>query len=61
MAPVKKLREFFVLQAVTEKNFSRFLKICFHFPKSASEEDWSKSCERGFFGGRVVFWTPLRW
>jgi hypothetical protein len=32
MEPVKKMREVFVLQAVMEKNLSRFLKIRFHLP-----------------------------
>jgi hypothetical protein len=34
MAPVKKLREVFVLHPVMEKNLSRFLKIHFHLPRN---------------------------
>jgi hypothetical protein len=39
VAPVKKLREVFVIHPVTEKNLSRFLKFIFIFPETASDED----------------------
>jgi hypothetical protein len=57
VAPVKKLREVFVLHPVMEKNLSRFLKFVFIFPELASEEDmlnrqkWAKNEKSGFFFG----------
>jgi hypothetical protein len=52
MAPVKKMREVFVLHPVTEKNLSRFLKIRIILPKNALKDmlNWSKWRKSGFFG-----------
>jgi hypothetical protein len=65
MAPVKKMREVFVLHPVTgEKPLSVF-ENSFHLPRIVLEETyWSKMAVlkgRFFFGGGVVFRTPLRW
>jgi hypothetical protein len=59
MAPVKKLREVFVLHPVMEKNLSRFLKIHFRSPgigfgrrhtEQAKMGDFLKNIgESGFF------------
>jgi hypothetical protein len=42
VAPMKKPREYFVLQPVMEKNLSRVSKLVFVFPKSFLEKAWSK-------------------
>jgi hypothetical protein len=55
VAPVKKLREVFVLHPVMEKNLSRFLKIRFHFPKNglgrrhAEQAKIGKKLKKRFF------------
>jgi hypothetical protein len=59
MAPVKKLREVFVLHPVTEKKISRFLKFIFICPESASEEDMEQAKMGDFskkLGKAVFFW-----
>jgi hypothetical protein len=68
MEPVKKMREFFVLHPIMEKNLSRFLKIHFCSPKigfrrrhieQAKMGDFLKNIgESGFFFGKAVFRTP---
>jgi len=52
MAPVQKMRDFFVLQAVTDKNLSRFVKICFHFPKNGFERRLVKTLRKRFLFGK---------
>jgi hypothetical protein len=55
MAPVKKLREVFVLHPVMEKNLSRIFKNSFSFAQNPSEEDmlnrqkWVKMGKAVFF------------
>jgi hypothetical protein len=67
MAPVKKLREVFVLQAVMEKNLSRFLKIHFHLPRNGlgrrhvEQAKMGENGKSGFFSGRWYSGPPLRW
>jgi hypothetical protein len=61
---VKKMRDFFVLYPVMEKNLSQFLKIRFHFPRISSGKgrvEQTKNGEnekRGFVFGKAVFQTP---
>jgi hypothetical protein len=62
MEPVKKLRDFFVLHPVMEKNLSRFFKIRFSSAhKSLCKLTSQNAAKAVFLGGRVVFRTPLRW
>jgi hypothetical protein len=64
MAPVKKLREVFVLHPVMEKNLSQFLKFIFICPENglgrrhAEQAKMVKNEKSGFFSGWVVFRTP---
>jgi hypothetical protein len=51
VAPVKNMREVFVLHPVMNKNLSRFFKIHFRFPRIAfGKIDWSKTCGFEFLG-----------
>jgi hypothetical protein len=47
VAPVKKMREVFVLHPVTEKNLSRFFKIRFRLPgillQKKTGQNWKNS------------------
>jgi hypothetical protein len=65
MEHVQKMREFFVLQAVTEKNLSQFLKIHFHFSRNdlgrrhaEQEKKKAKMRKTVLFSRRKVFQTP---
>jgi hypothetical protein len=68
VAPVKKMREVFVLHPVMEKNLSRFFKIHFHFPRIAFGRRHAEQAKMGekigksvFFWGRWYSGPPLRW
>jgi hypothetical protein len=68
VAPVKKMRDDFVLHPVTEKNLSQFLKIRFNFPKNdlgrrhAEQAKIGKKNEKGdFFVMGGIPDPPLRW
>jgi hypothetical protein len=64
VAPVKKMREVFVLHPVMEKNLSQFLKIHFHFPRISSRKRCAEQAKNGeneksgFVFGKAVFRTP---
>jgi hypothetical protein len=58
MELVKKLRDFLLFILLWRKTSLGFSKIDLFCPKFALQVNWSKRCERGFFGGRVVFRTP---
>jgi hypothetical protein len=71
VAPVKKMKDVFVLHPILNKNLSWILKtisFCLeYFPKI----DWSKLAKKkrffgffwvsGFAGESGFGWTPLRW
>jgi hypothetical protein len=59
MAPVKKLREVFVLHPVMEKNLSRFLKFHFICPESPSEDDMMNRQKWVLKFGKSGFWRGI--
>jgi hypothetical protein len=67
VAPLKKLREVFVLHPVMRKNLSRIFKIHFHFPRIRFERRHGEQAKNGkklkkwFFSGRRYSGPPLRW
>jgi hypothetical protein len=68
VAPMQKLREVFVLQAVMEKNLSRFLKIRFHLPRNSLRRRHDEQAKMGeneksgfFFWDGWYSGPPLRW
>jgi hypothetical protein len=70
MAPVKNMKDVFVLQPVLNKNLSRFFKIRLHLPgicfgsrcvEQAEMDGFEFLGEGGFAEGKVVSEPTLRW
>jgi hypothetical protein len=59
MAHVKKMREFFFLHPVMEKNFSRIFKIFFCLPKIAFRNRLVKNVANAVFLAKVVILDPF--
>jgi hypothetical protein len=69
VAPVKKLREVFVLHPVMEKKPLSVFQNSFSFSRNPLRKMTGQNWKNGgfefldgrFFWGKVVFRTPLRW
>jgi hypothetical protein len=68
VAPVKKLREVFVLQPVMRKNLSQIFKIRLHLPRISSGKRRAEQAKIGKKMKKAVFFRdgwysgpPLRW
>jgi hypothetical protein len=59
MAPVKKLKDVFVIHPIMEKKFSWFFKIHFGFPKIAFRNRLVKNVAKVVFLAKVVIPDPL--
>jgi hypothetical protein len=55
VAPLKKLKEVFVLQPMLRKNLSCIFKIRLRFPKNQSERGRGKIGKNGKTKAKVVF------